>query len=91
VRVARAHAHAAEWARVLAFNTESSSLKCELCAGLAWLGLALDADANDRCLGTEARISSAASMIDAHVIPVREEKAIAHTTQRCLTSAEEAQ
>lgn len=64
-------------------------VRARICAGLAWLGLALDADANDRCLGTEARISSATSMIDVHVIPVREEEAIAQATQRCLRVAEE--
>jgi acetate kinase len=63
-----------------------------ICSGLARLDLAPDADACDRCLGTEeARISRAASMIDAHVIPVCEEEAIARTTQRCLTPAEETQ
>lgn len=64
-------------------------IRARICAGLAWLGLALDADANERCLGTEATISSAASVIDAHVVPVREEEAIAHATQRCLTAPEE--
>jgi acetate kinase len=65
-------------------------IRARICAGLAWLGLVLDGDANDRCKGTEARVSSAASKIDVHVIPVREEEAIARATQRCLTPAEEA-
>lgn len=66
-------------------------IRGRICAGLAWLGLAVDADANDRCVGAAGRISSAASMIDVHVIPVREEEAIARATQRCLTPTEETQ
>jgi acetate kinase len=63
-------------------------LRARICAGLRWLGLELDDAANARCVGAEARISRDSSAIEAHVIPVREEQAIARATLQCLKSDE---
>jgi acetate kinase len=49
-------------------------IRSRVCAGLAWLGLELDEEANATCIGTEQRISQASSSIDVCVIPVREEE-----------------
>lgn len=53
------------------------ALRARICEGLGWLGLELDARANDAANGQEARISAASSRIAAYVIPVHEELAIA--------------
>jgi len=53
------------------------TLRSRICSGLAWLGLELDEAANAACVGTEQRISAPASTIAVHVVPVREEAAIA--------------
>ena len=66
----------------------ASGIRARICAGLEWLGLEIDAEANESCAGSEARISTASSTIEVHVIPVREEEAIAHATLQCLTSDE---
>jgi len=63
-------------------------LRARICAGLGWLGLELDDAVNARCAGDEACISKGSSRIEAHVIPVREEEAIARAALRCLTSVE---
>jgi len=39
-------------------------IRSRVCAGLAWLGLELDEEANATCIGTEQRISQASSSID---------------------------
>jgi len=52
-------------------------LRARICEGLAWLGLELDAHANEAAVGKEARISAASSRIAVYVIPVHEELAIA--------------
>ncbi len=65
------------------------SVRTRACNGLAWLGLDLDEQANAACIaaqtkGTETRISSLSSTIEAYVIPVREEEAIARATLACI-------
>ena len=59
-------------------------IRGRVCAGLAWLGLELDEDANARCIGTEQRISQSSSAIEVYVVPVREEEAIARSVLACL-------
>ena len=54
------------------------------CAGLHWLGLELDSDANRSCAGAAARISAAASRIEVHVFPVDEEPLIAEAAMSVL-------
>jgi acetate kinase len=67
----------------------SPSIRARVCERLAWLGLALDEIANERTVGTEARISSAASSIDVYCIPVREEELIAGAALELLRNKEE--
>jgi acetate kinase len=55
----------------------SPAVRARICAGLRWLGLDLDAQANAECVGKAGRISSTASAIEVHVIPVDEEPIIA--------------
>jgi acetate kinase len=59
-------------------------IRSRVCAGLAWLGLEVDEDANARCIGTEQRISKTSSSIEVYVVPVREEEAIARSVVTCL-------
>jgi len=63
-------------------------LRARICAGLAWLGLEIDGAVNAGCAGDEACISKGSSKIEVHVIPVREEEAIARAALRCLKSEE---
>jgi len=63
-------------------------LRARICAGLGWLGFELDDAVNARCAGHEACISKKSSKIEAYVIPVREEEAIARAALRCLKSGE---
>lgn len=60
------------------------AIRERVCAGMAWCGLVLDKERNDRAVGTEARISADESGIHAYVAPVDEETAIAGDTFRCL-------
>lgn len=62
----------------------SPAIRARICAGMEWCGLQLDANANDRAAGAEARISGAHSSIAAHVINVDEESLIAHDTVALL-------
>jgi len=62
----------------------SPVIRARLCAGLEWLGLELDAEANAGCVGEEGRISTDASTVEVHVIPVDEEPIIANATWQVL-------
>jgi len=62
----------------------SGSLRERVCRGAAWLGVELDAAANDAAHGA-ARISTAASRTSAWVIPTNEELMIARHTRTLLT------
>ncbi|CAA9469645.1 MAG: Acetate kinase [uncultured Rubrobacteraceae bacterium] len=68
------------------------SIRARVCAGMGWCGLVLDGGRNDRAVGVAvgvgARISADHSGIDAYVIPVDEETAIAEDTARCLRPRE---
>jgi len=62
----------------------SASLRHRVCEGAAWLGVALDEEANEAC-GPGARcISTAGSRVAAWVIPTNEELMIARHTQAVL-------
>lgn len=53
-------------------------VRARVCAALGWLGVGLDADANEAALGQEeARISALDSTVEAWVIPTDEEAVIA--------------
>jgi acetate kinase len=62
-------------------------IRSRVCAGLSWLGLELDEQANARCIGSEQRISKTSSSIAVYVVPVREEEAIADSVRACLEGA----
>jgi acetate kinase len=55
----------------------SAEVRARICAGMTWLGLELDPAANARCVGREGCISTPASRIEVHVVPVDEEALIA--------------
>jgi len=59
-------------------------VRARVCAGMGWCGLTLDEDRNARTIGSEGRISTDDSRVQAYVIPVDEEGIIAHDTVRCL-------
>jgi acetate kinase len=62
-------------------------IRSRVCAGLSWLGLELDEQANARCIGSEQRISKTSSSMAVYVVPVREEEAIADSVRACLEGA----
>jgi acetate kinase len=55
----------------------SAEVRARICAGLGWLGLELDSEANAACLGRAGRISARGSRIEVHVMSVDEEPLIA--------------
>jgi acetate kinase len=59
----------------------SRSLRERVCRDAAWLGVVLDAEANER---NAARISTAASRVSAWAIPTNEELMIARHTRNVL-------
>jgi acetate kinase len=81
---------------VLAINAGSSSLKFQviatdldrirqnICAGMEWAGLTIDASQNQRTVGREGRIGTKESKLHAWVIPTNEELLIARDTVRCV-------
>jgi len=60
------------------------SVRARACAGMDWCGLTLDQGRNTRIVGSEGRISTDDSRVQAYVIPVDEEGVIAHDVVRCL-------
>jgi acetate kinase len=90
----RAHKYLGAYAAVLGgidavvfgggVGENAPAVRSRICQGLAWLGLELDEAANAACAGTKQRISTASSAIDVHVIPVREEEAIARAALACV-------
>jgi acetate kinase len=51
---------------------------------MEWLGMVIDPEANANCIGTSGRISTEASRIDVHIIPVDEEQIIARAAWNVL-------
>jgi len=66
----------------------SPVIRARVCAGLEWLGLVLDPEANANCVGRPGLISTDTSTIDVHVIPVDEEPIIARATWNVLQQDE---
>lgn len=60
------------------------AIRARVCAQLTWLGLELDAAANERCVGREGAIAAASSAVEVYVLAVREERAIARSVCACL-------
>ncbi len=65
-------------------GAHSERVRAKICADLAWLGLEIDRDRNRDVRGREARISTDASRIAIHVIPMNEELYIARAALRLL-------
>ncbi|HEX7227980.1 MAG TPA: acetate kinase, partial [Candidatus Binatia bacterium] len=55
-------------------------IRKEICGGMEWCGLILDEGKNDSIVGTEGRISTVETRIQAFVIPSDEEAVIARAT-----------
>ena len=67
----------------------SAEVRARIVAGLGWMGLDLDAEANSRTHGgAEGRISGADARLGAWVIPTDEELLIARDTLRLVTGLE---
>jgi acetate kinase len=63
----------------------SAEIRARICEGLQWMGLTLDAAANERCTrGAEGPIHAEDSRLAAYVIPTNEELLIARDTVRCV-------
>jgi acetate kinase len=62
----------------------SPSIRERICAGLEWLGLAIDPALNRSKVGSEGRVSTDTAQIHAYVIPVNEAVIIARDTVACL-------
>jgi acetate kinase len=60
------------------------AVRARMCADMGWCGLVLDEDRNTQTVGSEGRISTDDSRVQAYVIPVDEEAIIAQDTVRCL-------
>lgn len=65
----------------------SPAVRARICAGLAWLGLEIDPQANTECVGRAGRISTSASAIEVHVFAVDEEALIAEATRTLLDAS----
>jgi len=66
----------------------ASVVRAQICAGLEWMGVQLDAERNTaHCDGCEGLITSDDSRIAVYVIPTDEELLIARDTVRCVTGA----
>ena len=61
------------------------AVRARICAGMAWLGLGVDERANAQLVGAEGSIAARGSSIDAYVIAVREEVAIARAARALLS------
>ena len=62
----------------------SPEVRANICEGLAWAGLSLDAEKNKRTIGVEGAINREDSHLAAYVIPTDEELLIARDTARCI-------
>jgi acetate kinase len=60
------------------------SIRARVCRQLEWLGARLDDAANERAVGSEARISRADSQIEIYCVPVREEEVIVRAALETL-------
>jgi acetate kinase len=62
----------------------SPEIRAQICAGMEWAGIVLDAERNQKTVGKEGLISSDASRLAVHAIPTDEELLIARDTVRCI-------
>jgi acetate kinase len=67
----------------------AADVRAQICDGLGWLGVTLDAGANARAIaGAETRISAEGSRVEVWVIPTDEELLIARDTVRVIEGLE---
>lgn len=62
----------------------SPDVRANICKGLEWAGLSLDAEKNRKTVGAEGVISRDDSRLAVYVIPTDEELLIARDTARCI-------
>jgi acetate kinase len=62
----------------------SATIRAEVCEGLGWLGVELDASANAAARGAPARISADASPVQVWMIPTDEEAVLARAAARLV-------
>jgi acetate kinase len=62
----------------------AAPIRAQVCEGLKWLGVEVDAERNSAARGTDARISTDNSRVPVWVIPTNEELLIARDTYRCI-------
>jgi len=66
----------------------SPDVRARICAGMDWLGVALDPAKNASLTGSEGRIEAEDSRVQLWVIPTDEELLIARDTWRVVTGEE---
>jgi acetate kinase len=66
----------------------SASVREQVCAGLDWLGICVDAGKNAALTGREGRFDAEGSRVHLWVIPTDEELLIARDTWRVVTGAD---
>ncbi|HZS99726.1 MAG TPA: acetate kinase, partial [Terriglobales bacterium] len=62
----------------------SPEIRGQICTGMEWAGIALDAERNRKTVGKEGLISSDSSKLAVYAIPTDEELLIARDTVRCI-------
>ena len=62
----------------------SPEIRAQICAGLEWTGITLDAERNQGTVGKEGLISGDSSRLAVYAIPTDEELLIARDTVRCI-------
>jgi len=62
----------------------SPEIRGQICTGMEWAGIALDAERNPKTVGKEGLISSDSSKLAVYAIPTDEELLIARDTVRCI-------
>jgi acetate kinase len=62
----------------------SPEIRAQICEGMEWAGLTIDAERNQKMVGKEGMISSDGSRLAVYAIPTDEELLIARDTVRCI-------
>ena len=62
----------------------SPEIRAQICAGMEWAGITLDAERNQGIIGKEGLISGDSSRLAVYAIPTDEELLIARDTVRCI-------
>ena len=62
----------------------SPEIRAQICTGMEWAGIEVDAERNQKTIGKEGLISSDSSKLAVYAIPTDEELLIARDTVRCV-------